>query len=147
MAVSTSIYDHTAKLFANKEIELSTLKVMLLDATASFTAANTTLNDVAGAFHTKEVDGNGWTTGGETVASVAVTQVTTNDAMLDGSNVVVTASGGGIGPALYAVLYDDTHVADAPLVFIDFGGSETAGDGTDFQIVWSSSGIISWTVA
>lgn len=147
MAVTVSIYDHAAKLFANKEITFSTLKVKLLNDSASFNATHTQLAQVdnAGAH---EVSGNGWPAGGQTIASVAVTQVGTNDARLDGNDIAVTAVGGAIGPAHKAVIYDDstTSPADAPLFFIDFGGAETAGAGTDFRMTWSASGIAEWTV-
>lgn len=54
-----------------------------------------------------------------------------------------TASGGSIGPADDCVLFDDTTTAvvDALMYSIDFDGSETAGDGTDFKITWNGSGI------
>ena len=140
MAVTISRYNHTAKKLLNKEVTYTTLKVQLLNATATFTAAHTALTSVnnAGAY---QVSGNGWTAGGETLASVAVTVVDTNDAMLDANDITKTASGGSIGPAYSAVVYDDTDASDAPLWFIDFGGAKEAGDGTDFKIVWNASGI------
>lgn len=144
MAVTISLYDHTAKLFANGDVTLSTLKVQLLSASASFTASHTALTSVnnSGAY---EVDGNGWTTGGETLANVAVTVTGTNDAKLDADDVSVTATGGSVGPASYAVIYDDTDASDAPLAFIDFDGAQEAGVGTDFKITWNANGIITWT--
>jgi len=140
MAVTISRYNHTAKLLLNKEIVYTTLKAMLLSASATFTASHTALTSVnnAGAY---QVSGNGWASGGETLASVAITVVATNDAMLDADDISVTASGGSIGPAYSAVIYDDTHASDAPLWFIDFGGVKEAGVGTDFKINWNASGI------
>jgi hypothetical protein len=140
MAVSISRYNHTAKLLLNKEIVYTTLKAMLLNATATFTASHTTLSSVtnAGAY---QVSGNGWAAGGETLASVAVTVVDTNDAMIDADDISKTASGGSIGPAYGAVIYDDTHASDAPLWFINFDGAKEAGVGTDFKINWNASGI------
>lgn len=144
MAVTISQYDHTEQLFASGSVTLSTLKVQLLSASASFTASHTALTSVnnSGAY---EVSGNGWTAGGETIANVAVTTVTTNDAKLDGDDISVTATGGDIGPASGAVVYDDTDASDAPLFFIDFDGAQTAGVGTDFIISWNASGIKTWT--
>lgn len=140
MAVTISRYNHTAKLLLNKEITLTTLKIMLLNNSASFTAANTTLNQVAnsGAY---QVSGNGWTAGGITLTSVAVTTVATNGAMLDAADVSVTATGGDIGPAYKAVIYDDSLSGDSPLWFIDFDGAQTAGSGTDFKININANGI------
>ncbi len=145
MAVTISAYDHTVKKLVNKEVTYTTLKAMLLDNTATFTAADTTLNQVAGTGHTKEVSGNGWTTGGLTLDNVAITTITTNDAKLDADDVVATASGGQIGPAYAAVIYDDTDSNDAPLFYIDFGGVQAAGDTTDFKIVFHANGIVTFT--
>lgn len=140
MAVTISRYNHTAKLCLNKEITYSTLKAMLLSADASFTATNTTLNQVSnsGAY---QVSGNGWDSGGETLQSVAITVVDTDGAMLDCADLVITATGGDIGPAYRCVIYDDTHASDAPLWFIDFDEAKTAGVGTDFRITFNASGL------
>jgi hypothetical protein len=146
MAVTITPYNHTLKKLRNKEITYTTLKVMLLNqaAVTGFNAANTTLADVlAGA--QDEVSGNGWTAGGETIANVAVTTVTTNDAKLDGDDISKTATGGAIGPAYGAVIYDDTDADDAPLALINFGQAEEAGESTDFKIIWPAGGIITDT--
>lgn len=142
MAVTMSLYDHTVKLLVNKEVTYTTLKVKLLDDTASFVASDTTVNAVDGS-GAKEVSGNGWTAGGLTLASVAVTQVTTNDAILDANDASATASGGSIGPAYAALLYDSTSLK--PLVYIDFGQAQSAGDTTDFKIVWHADGIVKFS--
>jgi hypothetical protein len=136
MAVTMSLFDHTVKLFANKEVTFTTLKLELLDATATFAAAATTKGAVDGA-GAKEVSGNGWTSGGKTLTTVAVTQVTTNDAILSADNISQTASGGSIGPAYAALLYDST--SSKPLIYIDFGQSQSAGDTTDFKINWDAT--------
>lgn len=141
MAVTISRYNHTAKLLLNKEVTYTTLKVMLLDNVATFTATDTALTGPAGAANANEVSGNGWTVGGETLTSVAVTTVDTDGAMIDCDDVVVTASGGPIGPAYAAVIYDDTDANDAPLWYIDFGEAQQAGDGTPFKITINASGI------
>jgi hypothetical protein len=138
-----SLYDHTAKLFANKEVTFTTLKVKLLDNTASFTASHTAVSSVDGA-GAKEVSGNGWASGGPALTTVTVTQVTTNDAQITADNVTVTASGGSIGPAYAALVYDFT--SSKPLVYIDFGQAQSAGATTDFKIVWDpTNGIIKWS--
>lgn len=147
MAVTITPYNHTLKKIANKEFTLSTLKVMLLNqaAVTGFDASNTTLTQVLTGAQ-DEVSGNGWTAGGETIANVAVSTVTTNDAALDGDDISKTASGGSIGPAYGAVIYDDTDASDAPLAMIDFGQSEEAGDTTDFKVIWPTGGIITFAV-
>ena len=145
MAVTFSLYNTSVKRLINKEVDYANLKVMLLDATATFTATDTALTQVAGASNVKEVSGNGWDVGGELLGGVAVTTVTTNDAKLDATDVSVTAAGGSIGPAYAAVVYDDTDSNDAPLMYIDFGAAQTAGDTTDFKIVWHANGLVTFT--
>ena len=140
MAVTVTLYNHTTRLLGS--LDLDNLRCMLLDDTASFVASHTTLTDVAGAMHAKEVSGNGWTTGGEFLANVEWKTVTTNDAILDCDDISVVATGGIIGPAYAAVYYDDTHPDDAPLVYIDFGEAVDAGEATPFFITISPNGII-----
>ncbi len=142
MAVTISVYNHTARLFASgANAAADTYKVMLCSA-ATLDATNTTL---AGITKT-EVSGNGYTAGGATLANVAVTTTTTNDATFDADDATWTASGGSIA-ASYAILYNATDSGSPPLAFIDFGGSESAGDGTQLKLTWSASGIFSFTVA
>ncbi|TAA50366.1 hypothetical protein [Shinella sp. JR1-6] len=143
MAVTTQPYNHTATLINGGTINLAALKVMLLSDSASFTAANTELTQVtnAGAF---EVSGNGWTAGGRAIANATVTTVETSGSMLDADDIEVTATGGPIGPAYGAVVYDDSDPDDAPLFFINFDGPKSSDDGIPFVIRWSSNGI--WRV-
>lgn len=114
----------------------------MLCTSATFTAANTTLASVT---KTEVANGNGYTTNGATLANVAITQ-SGNDAKFDADDVTWTASGGSI-VASYGILYNDTDTDDPPVAFIDFDGSQTAGDGTDFKVIWNASGIVTFTVA
>src|ERR1044072_8336082 len=221
MAVTMSLFNHTPKLLANKEVNLSNLRVELLSASASFNATHTSkdqvdnglkstvtisiatpgvvswnshgqsngapiilnttgalptglspgvtyfvVNAAANTFQlaatvggsainttgsqsgvhtaiaggTSEGSGNAWPANGPTLANVAVTTVTTNDAMLDADDVTVTASGGSIGPASALQVYDG--LTGKPLIYMDFGQSQSAGDTTDFKVVWNASGLI-----
>jgi hypothetical protein len=122
MAVTMSLYDHTVFLLTSKAVTFTTIKVKLLDNTAAFTQGNTTVAAVDGS----------------------VTQVTTNDAQLSADNVTQTATGGSIGPAYAALVYDST--SNKPLVYIDFGQAQSAGATTDFKIVWdATNGIIKFS--
>lgn len=144
MAVTVSRYNHTVKKLLNNEINYSDLFWMLLNNSASFTATHTSIDDVAGAdsspARANEVFGNGWTEGGELLANCAVTVVNTNDAKIDADDISVLATGGSIGPAYKAALYEKTS-GDA-LLFIDFGQVEEAGEGTDFKVIFNANGII-----
>ena len=143
MAITISLYNHTAKRFAEGTNAVGdTYKVKLLSA-ATFNATHTTL---AGTGGTEATTGTGYTAGGATLSNVAVTTVTTNDAKFDADDVTWTASGGAI-TASYGIIYNDTDTDDPPVAFIDFDGSQSAGDGTDFKILWDASGIVTFTVA
>ncbi len=142
---TVSIYDHTAKLFANGEVTLANLDVMLLGSGYTQADDHSSMGDINPLAN--EVHGNGWTQGGEDLPSPAITTVTTNDARLDAGQISVTASGGAIGPAVGAVLYENngSDATNIPLLYITFDSASTASDGSPFQISWSN-GVIQWTV-
>lgn len=143
MAVTISLYNHTAKLFADgSNLAADTYKLKLY-ASATFTASDTTLAGVTG---TEATTGTGYTAGGQALANVAVTTVTTNDAKFDADDVTWTASGGSIDAA-FGIIYNDTDLNDPPIAFINFDGTQSAGDGTDFKVVWNANGIFTFTVA
>lgn len=143
MAVIITLYNHTVKKLVNEEFNFATWKVLLLDASAAFDATHTTKAQVLSPSPNPEVYGNGWTEGGEVVANVAATTITTNDAKIDGDDVSKTASGGSIGPAYFALLYDGND--NSVIAWIDFGGLQEAGDATDFKFIWSANGILTFT--
>jgi hypothetical protein len=142
VAVTVSLYNHTAARFASGANAAGDTYKILLATAATFDATDTTL---AGVTYTEVANGDGYTTGGATLANVAVTTVTTNDAKFDADDVTWSATGSGI-TAEFAIVYNDTDTDDPPVAFIDFGASETATDGTDFLIVWNANGIFTWTV-
>lgn len=141
MPITITPYNHTAKLISEGVIEpADTFKVALYTA-ATFNAANTTL---AGVTKTEVANGNGYTTGGQALSGVTVTTVATSGSKFDADDLAWAASGADL-TASFAIVYDDTETGDPPLFFIDFGGTKTAGDGTDFKLIWNASGI--WTGA
>lgn len=142
MAITISGYNTTLKRLLNQDVDFASLKVMLLDATAAFVAADATLNAVAGVGHTKEVYGSGWGQGGIALSGVRADLLDVLDAVFTADNVGVEAGGGDIGPAYFAVIFDDADAGDAPLFFIDFGGAETAADGTFFRFNFDTAGLI-----
>jgi hypothetical protein len=142
MAVTISLYNHTAQRFASgANAAGDAYKVKLLSA-ATFDATHTTLTATGGT----EVSNSGYTAGGATLANVTVSTVTTNDAAFDADDVTWTATGGALA-ASYAIIYNDTDTNDPPIAFIDFDGSQSAGTGTDFKLVWNASGIFTFTVS
>ena len=143
MAVTISLYNHTARLFASGANAAADTYKLKLYSSATFDATDTTLSGLTG---TEATTATGYTAGGQSLANVAVTTVTTNDAKFDADDVTWTASGGSIDAA-FAVIYNDTDANDPPIAFIDFDGTQSAGDGTDFKVVWNANGIFSFTVA
>jgi hypothetical protein len=82
-------------------------------------------------------NGNGYTTGGATLANVTSTQDNTNDrGTMDADDVQWTSSS---FTARYATLYDTT--ATKLICCIDFGGDVTVSSGT-FTIQWNTAGIL-----
>jgi hypothetical protein len=137
------LYNHTAQRFASgANSSTDTYKAKLLSA-GTFDATNTTLAATGG---TEVANGNGYTTGGATLANVTVTTVTTNDAKFDADDVTWAISGGTV-TAVAAVLYNDTDANDPPVAFIDFGGSRSVSSGNNFVLSWNANGIFTWTVA
>lgn len=94
---------------------------------------------------TNEVVGVGYTAGGRTLANKSLTyanRVTTFTAdPVEWTNSTITAR--------YAVIYDDTPVANADkrlIGWIDLGSDRISSEGT-FRINWNASGIFTSTVA
>jgi hypothetical protein len=144
MAITISLYNHTARRFADGSNAVGdTYKVKLLSANAGgFNATHTTLAGVGGT----EVSNAGYTAGGATLANVTVTTTTTNDATFDADDATWTATSAALS-AIAAVIYNDTGANDPPLAYVDFGGTQTAQDTAQFKIVWNASGIFTFTVA
>ena len=142
MPITISLYNHTARRFADgSNSPTDTYKIKLFTA-AAFSASDTT---EAAAGGTEVANGSGYTTGGATLSNISVTTVSTNDAKFDADDVVWAVTGSNLSAA-YARIYNDTDANDPPLAFIDFGGTETRTPGNEFLLSWNASGIITWTV-
>lgn len=135
-------YNQFPEYFGDNGIDLDddTFNLALMNATHTFTATDNDWTDVSA----NDIGtGNGYTAAGQALTSVTWVE-SGGTVTFDAADVTWTASGGDIGPATDAVLYDDTStvpVADLLAFSIDFEGSETAGNGTDFKVTWNGSGI------
>jgi hypothetical protein len=146
MAVTVSLYNHTAAKFADGSFAVGDTYKVNLYSGLTFAAANET-KAAAESDATQLGSANGYTQDTKALSSVAVTTVTTNDAKLAADNVQWTASGGAIGPAQYALVYNDTDTGKPPVLYINFGETKTADSGTTFNITWNANGIVTWTVS
>ena len=154
MATTIQLYNHTVNRF-NEGLngESDTYKVMLLNNTAVFAAAHTTLLEVAGAetggpgtARVNEVSGNGWTIGGETLASVSTATFSTNGGQFDAADISKAITGGSLGPIYKFVLFNATDANLPPVLFGTLSSAMTVPDGSSAGIVWPANGIITWSV-
>jgi len=143
------VHDDFKLYLGNGSIDLDgdTFKMILCQSTSN--VATTSVGTYTAV--TDEVaNGNGYTTGGETMTTLAYAAGSPVTTMYwDADNVVWTASGGSI-TARYAAIYDDT-VATSPgadtLVchsLLDNSPADvTATDGNTFTVAINASGIFS----
>lgn len=130
--MASGIYNRFKANLMNKvvDLEADTIKVTLYDNSHSFTASDTdytTDNELATT--------GGYTQGGNTLASKAVTEAATTKWDADD-----TAWTSATFTAYHAVIYDSTAGNDL-IASIDFGGAKTVAAGT-FTIQFDANGII-----
>jgi len=133
--MSSGIYSRFKANLMNKEVDLEadTIKVILLDDSHTFAAANTVLTDISG---NELPTAGGYTAGGATLASKSVTEGVTTKWDADD-----TAWTDATFTAYHAAIYDD-DVSDNLICSIAFGGAKSVTAGT-FTIQWDANGIIS----
>lgn len=84
---------------------------------------------------TQIANGNGYTTGGESVPNTSISQ-SGGTATFIGDAVTWTASGGSMADFRYVALYDDTvasPVVDPTVAYWDYGSTVTLAVGETFQ--------------
>ncbi|MCP4257967.1 MAG: hypothetical protein GY774_10630 [Planctomycetes bacterium] len=129
------IYNRFKANLFNKilDLEADVIKCALMaTGHSASTVADNVWTDVSG----NEMSGTGYTAGGATLASKAVTQAATTS--WDAADTAWTTA---TFSAYYAVLYDDTAATDDLICSFDFAGVKTVTAGT-FTIQWNASGII-----
>lgn len=142
IAVTINRYNQFPEYFGDNSIDLDndTFKIELYNSSHTFTATH---NDRADISANALATANGYTNPGANLTSVTWTNAS-GTITFDAANTSWTASGGSIGPADDGVIYSDTSTspaADLLCYSIDFDGSQTAGDGTDFNVNYNASGI------
>lgn len=135
MAVTATVANKFKYLLATKQIDFAndTFKCCLMGTSFSFDVdADHYYSDISSD---ELATGYGYTAGGQTMTGVTVTEDDSADrATVAWNNPTWTASGGSIGAAAGAIIYDDTVTGDPVLGYIDFGGSQTAGTGENLLI-------------
>ena len=122
--------NHIYYLLATKSIDFSAdvFKIRLM--ATGFTFNKDTHELWANASASEHATGNGYTTGGNTLAGVAIAENDTDDRVeIFWNDTYWIASGADLGPTPGAIIIDDT-VANDPIVgYINFGGEQTLPDG------------------
>lgn len=133
--MASGIYNRQKANLMNKvvDMEADVIKVILLDTNHSFSAVHNVLTDVSG---NELAATGGYSTGGKTLASKAVTQAATTK--FDADDVAWTSA---TFTAFHAVLYDSTLGTDDLICSFDFSGGKEVSAGT-FTIVWHTDGIL-----
>lgn len=133
------IYNNFKKLIMNGGIDLDTDTIKVALVTSSYTPDQDThdfFDDV-----TNEVTGTGYTAGGASLASKAVTADNTdNEGVFDADDVSWTTS---TITARGAVIYKSTGTAStsALIAYLDFTTDKVSTAGT-FTIAWNAEGIL-----
>ena len=141
---TTKTYGSLITKAFNKEVDFDTDTIKVALVSSSYTP-NQDTHDYWDDVSTNEVTGTGYTAGGETLASKAVTyDSATNVTKFDAADVSWTSS---TITARYAVIYNDspaTAAAKTLVGYVDFGSDQSSSSGT-FSIVWDSAGIFTTT--
>lgn len=108
-----------------------TLKFALTN-TAPTAATDTVF--LPGTLHPPPAAANGYTAGGHAATISASSEGGGTYTLATTTDVVITATAGGIGPFQYVILYDDTAAADELIGYYDYGSSITLANGETFTI-------------
>jgi len=133
--MADTIFDQFVLLMGNGTIDMDTdvLKIALVDDTYTIDKTDATWAEISGD---ELANGNGYTTGGETL-TVTWTQ-SGGTTKFDATDVSWTAA---TFTARYAVIYDSTTISDNIICLLDFTENKIVTAGT-FLIQFNISGII-----
>lgn len=135
MATYNKFQDFSEQLIRGvHDWDAHTFKVALTNTAP--TATQTTWNTTD---HPAPAAANGYTAGG-TATTISISE-TTGTTTVQGTQVVFTATAGGIGPFRYAILYNDTATspADAAIAWWDYGSSITLNSTETFTVKFNNT--------
>ena len=131
--MSATVSNKLKFLLASKAIDFANDSFKIILMASGFVFDKDTHHGYADVSASELADGDGYTTGGATLANVAVTEDDTDDRCeITWDNAAWTASGGSVGPTPGAIIFDDTVTtpqADPVVGYINFGGEQTQADG------------------
>ena len=136
MATYNKFQDFTEQLIRGvHDWDAHTFKIALTNTAPS--ATQTSLDTVTN--HPAPAAANGYTAGG-TATTITLSE-TTGTTTVQGTQVVFTATAGGIGPFRYAILYNDTATSpvDALISWWDYGSSITLNDTETFTVKFNNA--------
>lgn len=141
MVVTNNRYNQIYHLGFNSTIDYATdsFVIILMNSSHIFTATNTLKSEINA---NQIATANGYTQDAKTLASVTMLETPAGRATWNAADITWTAAGGSIA-ASDAVIYDDTLTSplDGIINSVDFDGTQTADDTTDFKITWHADGI------
>ena len=136
MATWTKFQDFSEQLSRGiHDFDAHTFKVALTNTAP--VATQTSLDTVTN--HPAPAAANGYPAGG--IATTIAISETTGTTTVTGTQVVFTATAGGIGPFRYAILYNDTATspADALIAYSDYGSSITLADTETYTVKFNNA--------
>jgi hypothetical protein len=136
MATYNKFQDFTEQLIAGvHDFDAHAFKIALTNTAPVATQASldTTTN------HPAPAAANGYSAGG--TATTITASESAGTTTVQGTQVVFTATAGGIGPFRYAILYNDsaTSPADALIAWWDYGSSITLGEAETFTVKFNNA--------
>lgn|GEM_PF-2044545 len=138
MPVTVTLYNDTPRRIQAGDFVASDSYIINL-YTALPANATATTKTAAESGATQLSTANGYTQNTKALTNVSIATITTNDSTFTFDPVTWDASGGSIA-ASHALIYDDTKTNDPPVARIDFDGTVTAVNGTQFRITPDASG-------
>lgn len=131
-------YSKFPQYVSNKQIDFDTDVIKVALFTSSFTP-NQDSDTLYSGLSNEVANGNGYTTGGATLANASISQ-SSNVVTLDGDDVVWSSS---TITARYGVIYESA--SSLLIAYVDFL-SDYVSNASDFTIAWNASGILTFTV-
>ena len=129
MAMTTGVNNQfkSEVMLAEHNLQSNTLKVILVSSSQNVSAGGP---NTYASVTSQLANGNGYTTGGETLATVSVSTVDSSGVVdfadVSWSSATFSANG--------CVIYNDSHSSKSVIAVYDFGGEKSATNG-EFKLV------------